>query len=439
MLQCAGCGEPVSEYAARCPVCKRSVEDAIEIPAPVSEQAKGAETAALPEPTDDREPDETTVRSRSHRYGRATGVVAVLAFAVAVTAVVWASSSGSSRPGPLNGLVGRVLIESQTGAVSWVNPANGNGEAQLLDRGRRLTPIAVSPEGTTLLDSSGAEVTLQGERLVDRPTAVGRMLSNATLLAQPSAFADDDQAVVLLNRRTPGSGAVATLVSLRDGHQVSLGIVDSAAGDPQDRGAFVSVPSRPFRAQTADAAFSDVAVELLAAGGSPTTLITAQQVDQDVGWLPSTPVRLGVYPDPTGSSVAVVVNPLSPTTGDVPIVILTRQGGLLAALSDQAGPMYATRPSWSPGGHQLAYPTYNKTGIALAIGTETGTFERLPAPPSTNTIGPCIWSPDSTDVLCQSRLARHHRWLYALSNLNHLISGTSPGDPVAWVIPPLGP
>ncbi len=102
-------------------------------------------------------------------------------------------------------------------------------------------------------------------------------------------------------------------------------------------------------------------------------LATSSQVNQYVGSLPSTPIQLGIYPDPSGDAIAVVLNPLTPITGNVPMVILNRQGHLLAALNEHDGPISGTQPIWSPNGRS-GYPTYTNTGAALAIATETGTI-----------------------------------------------------------------
>ncbi len=98
--------------------------------------------------------------------------------------------------------------------------------------------------------------------------------------------------------------------------------------------------------------------------------------------------------------------------------------------------MYGSQPAWSPGAHQVAYPTYTVSGPALAIGTETGALGTVPAPAGT-TFGSCVWSVSSTDVVCQSRVGSRYRWLYGVPTADRLLSGPSPGRPVAWTAGPL--
>jgi hypothetical protein len=117
------------------------------------------------------------------------------------------------------------------------------------------------------------------------------------------------------------------------------------------------------------------------------------------------------------------------------MVVLNRQGRLLAALTDRNGPMYGAQPIWSPGGRQLAYPTYTTTGPSLAIVTDTGTAQDFSAPTPDTNFGQCMWSPNSTDVLCQSKEANHYHWLYATPSSETLIPASSPGTPLAWTTP----
>ncbi len=122
----------------------------------------------------------------------------------------------------------------------------------------------------------------------------------------------------------------------------------------------------------------------------PALLATSSQLNEYVGSVPSTPIQLAIYPNPSGDAVAVVLNPITPVTGNVPMVVLNRNGQLLAALTDRDGPIYGTQPIWSPSGRQLAYPTYTDTGAALAIATESGAVQDLSAPSPETTFGHCV-------------------------------------------------
>lgn len=424
-LQCSGCGDLVSEFAARCPACHHPVDDAVELPDPISEPDAAAEPegAAVAGPA-----------GASRRWTRRAVVMgaALVLAGLAATGLIITSLGGASSSPDLASVSGAVAAQSPVGTVTWVDPTDSKPlERPPLAGLSNLDPVAVSSDGATLLDASGTLVTIEGERVVARPTALGELLASVTSPASPSALADHNQAVLLRSSLETESG-LASLFDLSDGHRVDLGAVDSAEADPQSLGAFVSVPAGSAPGRGASTAGQDTSVELRVAGAAPVVLATAGRLDREVGWSSGTAVRLEVYPNSTGDAVAVVLNPLSPQSGDVPMVILARDGTVLAALTDETGPSSGSQPLWSPGGHQIAYPTLTAHGPAMAISTETGAVETYPAPAAT-TFGTCVWSPASTDVLCQSRSAGRDRWLYATPTANHLISTPSFGDPLTWL------
>lgn len=431
MLECAGCGGLVSEYAARCPACGHTTDDARDIPDPPAES-----TSPLPDLTPaDRPPIGQSVEPRTVAWWlrRPTLAAAAVVVAGAVAAGLLLSSGGSPVPAGLKSLGGQVLAVSPAGALVAAHPASGTRKRFPNLNGGPFTPMAVSADGTRLLDAAGIVFNIAGDGITAGSNAVSKVVTNATSPAASMPFADHDEAVLVLTRSTAASPAAAAVVSLVNGHETALGIVDAAGGDTQSMGAFVSVPAQLNQPHIGHPASPDTRVELRVAGRPPATLVTAAQLNEDVGSLPSTPIQLGVYPDPTGDAVAVVLNPLNPADHDVAMVVLTRQGGVLATFASQFGPIYRSQPVWSPGAHQLAYPTYTNTGAALAIANETGTVEDLPAPSPDTAFGPCVWSPTSVDVVCQGRTAAISQWLYATSNASRLITSHSLGVPLAWV------
>ncbi len=325
------------------------------------------------------------------------------------------------------------MAVSSAGAIISVDPATGTIERYpVLAGGGPLTPVAVSSDGQTILDAAGTVFDVKGTRIVTGSSAVSKVLSGSTAPAQSRPFVDQNQAVLVLTRPTAASPAAATVVRFSDGREFDLGTVDSAGGDAKSLGAFVSIPAQQHQSQIAHPASPDTEVEFLTASVPPALLATSSQVNQYVGSLPSTPIQLGVYPDPSGHAIAIVANPLTPVTGNVPMVILDRRGHLLAALSEHDSPIYGTQPIWSPNGREIAYPTYTNTGAALAIVSETGTVQDLSAPTANTIFGQCVWSPNSIDVLCQSRSENRYRWLYATPTSDSLILAPSPGTPLAW-------
>lgn len=358
-------------------------------------------------------------------------VVVVAAAAAALSLVL--TSGGHATTSGLRSLTGRVMAVSSTGSIISVDPASGRiSRYPVFGGGGPLAPVAISSDGQAILDAAGTIFDVNGPRIASGSDTVSEFLSHSTVPAPSTPFADQNHAVLVLTRPTAMSPAAASLVRLNDGHDFDLGTVDSAGGDALSLGAFVSIPLHLHQPVVAHPASPDTEVELVVASKPPVLLATSSQLNAYAGSLPSTPIQLSVYPSPSGEAVAVVLNPLTPVTGDVPMVVLDRQGQLLAAFTDRDGPMSGTDPVWSPGGRQLAYPSYTITGAALAVATETGSVQDLPAPTASTSFGQCVWSPDSTAVVCGSRAANRYHWLYATATRAALIPVSSPGAPLAW-------
>jgi hypothetical protein len=359
--------------------------------------------------------------------------VAALGLVAVLSLTSLPSSHRGPAPAPFQALAGRVMAVSPGGQLVSVDPASGKAaELPVPAGGSPFVPTSVSPNGQRLLDDAGMVFALTEAGAVARSSAVSRMLSGATSPAQSMPFADDSQALLAVTHPA-GGPATALVVSLIDGQEFDLGVVDSAGGDAQSLGAFVSVPSDPDETGMG-AVSADAGVELRVAGESPELLSTSAEINQYVGSPPSRQVTLSVYPNPTGDAIAVAVNPVSPTKDNDAMVILNRQGRLLASFSDLLGPIRGSEVVWSPGGHQLAYPTDTTTGTALATATETGTVFPVSPPSGDTTFGPCVWSPTSTEVLCQSRTANgNSSWLYAISSSPKMIPAPSRGSPLAWI------
>jgi hypothetical protein len=438
----------VSEFAARCPACHHGIEDAEEIPDPsvtdpsVTEQPDEPPSfLSVPVRNDPQDTDGQRIgapgRPTAHSRRR-IGPVAMLATAAGIVAaltVTFLSSSGGrgAVSAPLKTLAGRVLAVSPRGTLVSVDPVSGQVQKLAVPvSGTPFVPASVSPDGQQLLDEAGNVFAVTADGSVARSSAVSRILDGSTSPARSMPFADDNQAVLALTRPAGGpTGAI--LVSLADGHEFDLGEVDSAGGDALSLGAFVSVP---YGAGPADLTYSagDMAVDLRTVGDPSRLLSTAPELNEDVGASPTRPVRLGVYPNPTGDAVAVVLTPLDFSAGNVSMVVLNRQGNLLGIFPKRLGPIYGSQVVWSPGGHQLAYPTDTSTGPALAVGTETGAVYTVVPPAPDTTFDACIWSPSSMDVLCQTQAAhRHDQWLYATETTEKLVPARSAGYPVAWI------
>lgn len=312
-------------------------------------------------------------------------------------------------------------------------------------RGYNIVPAAseqipqyeAAPDGRLLMHTTGYpspprywSIVRIGPHTVNTadPGVLGAFGSAA--LSEPVPFADHDRAVVVVTQGFPESESRAEIVSLADGRPMVLGRADAAAADPQSFGAFVSVPDVP-RDGTGS---SDARVELRAPGQSPVTVATAGELNQEVGQVSSTPVELRVYPDPTGSKLAVMLNPPVAVLSNVPMVILDRHGHLLSTIPQASGPVASTQPAWSPSGRLLAYPTYTRTGPALAIQSLSGRPQIFEASNPNTQIGNCVWSPTSVTVVCPASIGTQTAWDFANTTTGRLTSVKSLGYPVVWLI-----
>src|SRR5712692_8573653 len=83
VVQCSNCGEAVSEWAARCPLCGANLDDA----APLPDSSPKPELLVEPSPAS---------RRLSHR---ARWIAGVLSLMIIVVAAVVATASHPARPG----------------------------------------------------------------------------------------------------------------------------------------------------------------------------------------------------------------------------------------------------------------------------------------------------------------------------------------------------
>lgn len=440
MLCCNGCGGLVSEFAARCAACGRPVDDAVAVPeASVAEveplplaQEPRSTSVVVTEENDSAGPQRGARLIRVGRTGTAVLVFTVVALAASLTGFLL-SSGGQSTPVELRALTGRVMAEPSPGVVLSVNPADGASEKYKFAGGAGvLTRIAISSDGRTIIDATGSVFEVKRTRIVKVSAVASVILSNSTTPAQSAPFADRNHSMLVVSRPIAGSAAQAILLRLSDGKTFDLGTVDNAGGDAQGLSAFASIPAQHQQPRMAHPIVADAEVDLLRVSGPPIRLATSSQLNVDVGSLPSIPIQMRVYPDPSGDAVAVVLDPVSPVSGNVPMVILDRQGHVLAALADRNGPIYGSTPAWSPNSQRLAYPSYGNSGAILAVSTESGIVGSYSLPGTSITFGRCIWSPNSIDVLCLSTLGGHLHWLYATPTTSALITGPSHGLPLAW-------
>jgi hypothetical protein len=450
MLQCAQCRQPVSPWAARCSQCGHSCEDATEVADEAfsddQSAVEGCEVSGSAAPsTLDRSPprDAPGQGRRWNRRPLPLLVAAIIVVAGLTVAAVTVTSTGTPAPGWIGRLSGTVVTQTFNGSPVTSAPDGTHQRAYPLVplASGQIPQYAAAPDGRLLMHTTGypsaprswSIINVGGDTLIATGSAALLAL-HAAALALPAPFADHDQALAVVNQGFPASQSNATILSLADGRTTALGPADAAAGDPQSFGAFVSAPVAVAASYLAGT--SDVSVQLRDAGQVPVTLATAAELDQDVGQVPSTPVDLRVYPDPTGDKLAVLLNPPTATVANVPMVILDRHGHLLAARSQAAGPAASAHPAWSPDGRLLAYPTNTSTGTALAIQS----LNRRPdiyqlSNPNTE-LGNCVWAPTNITVVCLARTGFQTVWDFANTATRTLNTEKSIGFPIVWLPPP---
>jgi hypothetical protein len=333
----------------------------------------------------------------------------------------------------VRGLTGVVLAEAPSSVLAATDMQAGKA-VMLSNLGQfSSNPYpAVSADGKFLLDA-----------------AIGKLLSLASLshpqtapnalsfspgnmpgsLADP--WSDHDSGVVELNYPTGVQGlqstiAVAAVESVRTGRAVSLGPADSAAGDPQQAGAFIAVPKRgkPFP----NGLQPDGGIVLADAGARSRLLATTAQLNHALGNKRGTAVSLFPIPNPQGSMVAVQVLPIS--NGTAGIVVLSRNGALLGSQ-----PLGGGWAGWSHSGSTLAVADAGYAGAELTE-WKIGASSVTTALHDSSRRGPtaCAWSPDDTSVVCDG--GPHGNWLVIRSGTESVTAGS--GQPLVWVNGRLG-
>ena len=373
MLRCAGCGEPVSEWAARCPACRHSTDDAI----------------------DEEEP------GPAHRRRSAT----VPALAVAAAMVLGATAVGIGVTSGSGGRTDRALLPappSLGGHILARSPGSAPFEARPDGRGRRMLPVGPLRRGDTPLFVSGGGLLVAARPGGGSPFLDAHRLTwpAGTTRAGAEPFTDGGRAVLI---RSGAAGRELSAWPVPAGPPVPLGGgVDSAAGDPASIGAFVAV-SGPGP--------TDSRLELRDRGHPALVLATVAQLNRDSGRPAGQPVHLTMFPDADGQKVAVVLNPPGGGGSDSPLVVLDRRGRVLSAVGSGTGPISYSTPYWSPDGASLAYATFDSSGTALAV-LSGGRVASQGFEPSTSVDG-CAWSPDSAWVLCLANTSFASNWVLA--------------------------
>lgn len=414
----------VSEWAARCPRCHRSVEDAVPV---------------APDPIPD-EPIDEPLAAPSRRTERWRLPLVITTAAVMVVGITYALVR-PSKTGPVGAipagarvLAGRVVSELQNGALYLSAP---DGDHRVAIRSRPFSAAAQA----LLVDADESVVAVAGSGFANtyalRDQSVAASLSETSAVTPLNPLTDHGRAVVVLIGHVGLPFREVVGVETIDGdHVMRLGSGDSAAGDPEADGAFVTVAAPRGANDVVPGgidALPDVRLELRDVGQPPLPLATVPQLNAAVHQSPGQSVNLGVFPDRNGQKIAIVLNPVGGAETNSPVVVIDRRGRVLDVVPAAEGPMEYTAVYWSPDGTSLAYATISTVGVALSVVRHDEVASQ--SLESGTSVAGCTWSPDSAWVLCLAASAPTQNWLLASNDalLAPIYSLPARGAPVAWL------
>lgn len=308
-----------------------------------------------------------------------------------------AAAPAVSRTSDLTGIV---LAENTSGELSLTDVRTGK-EHLLKGAGEFGPGLAVSPDDKLLFDPGSSKVLSLAEEL--NPVSVLNQLTFAPNTTASYPWSDHNSYVLqlppALSYGYTGNGD-ATLQSVHTGAKIDLGVGDTAAGDPQQAGAFFSVPTSGTPPATSNRQGPDSELVLADAGAPTHVLATSAALIQTLGFAAGTAVTLQPMVNPQGTMVAVEVAADNKSQSPSGIVVLSRSGQMLGAAQMTGGG--STVMSWSTAGTSLALVGGSASGTYLVqwkIGAKALT--RIPFPKKYYA-QQCIWAPDDTAVLCSA-------------------------------------
>jgi hypothetical protein len=328
---------------------------------------------------------------------------------------------------------GMILAETSAGLLTITDLRTGR-VARLTQLGRLPTspPPVVSADGKYIIAPAMGELISLADpaKPAKTRTRLSFNVDGSPWLTSP--FANRDSSVIV--QATWHGISVATartsVQSVATGRTVSLGIADSAAGDPQTAGAFVSVP-RPGVQPPAGEATPDVRLELRQSGAPTRVLATAARLGHVLGIRAVNAITLTPVPNAQGTMVAVEVRPAT-RHGSSGIVVLSRDGKVLG--SESAGTRGIPAIAWARSGTTLAFVGTGTYGPQLTQWTIGGGSTTTNYPVGSGSVSRCVWSPNGLSVLCMA--GRRGNWLITQSGTVRQPHGR--GIVLAWLTGGLG-
>lgn len=333
---------------------------------------------------------------------------------------------------------GIVLAETSSGELSLTDLRTGKVDL-LKGAGEFGETLAVSADDKSLIDPGTGKMLSLTDEL--HPVTVPDQLSFAPNTTASYPWSDHDNYVLVLPPALSfgytGSGD-ATLQSVQTGATIDLGVADDAAGDPQQAGAFLSVPASGIPPVISNLQGPDSQLVLADAGASTRVLATSAALTHALGFAPGTAVTLQPVVNPQGTMVAVEVAAENKAQSPSGIVVLGRSGQVLSTAPITGGG--STVMSWSATGTSLAFVSARASGLELVqwkIGAKAMT--RTPFP-KRYLPDRCVWAPANSAVLCGAFhvLSRNHSfgaptesWVVFASGRAHVLGER--GLVLAWL------
>lgn len=358
-------------------------------------------------------------------------IVVVLAGVLGYTALRQRHhNAGASAGQPAQGspFTGLILALTPSGVLSLTDVRTGRVVLlKKLGEFPANPPPSVSPDGKYFVSPAmGALLSLV---VPAQPAVVRNSLTFPayTNLSLPDPFSNHDASMLIQGTQANYQTAFSpyAVQSVQTGRTASLGIADSAAGDPAAPGAFVSYV-HPSRVTPPRGVHPDIGIELRDAGAAVRVIATAAMIDHVLGITPRYGVRLVPYPNPQGTMVAVAVQPIG-DYGTGGVVVYSRAGKMLGFQT--VDPSGARAITWSPSGTTLAFVGQGDNSADFTDWEVGGGSSTSVMPASLGQIDECVWSPDSLSVLCGG--GPTGSWWIVQSGTTYALAGH--GQVLAWL------
>lgn len=379
--------------------------------------------ASLPSKSSDAKPQARHARPRRHRRRWLIGLgVVVLVVLVVGGWAVDQAVGGSSASGP-----GHVLSYLSSGDIARADP---DGTHAVPDNSIGFIGgggVSASPDGQALVSGAGDIITLnRGRPVAHTTTLYGPISQHGGILISDQPFADGRAYVVFeQGAESDGPPNSPLIVATSGGPVAALGPGQGYVGDPQQEAAWVATPTGP--PPTGSQEQADNGIDHRLPGGASTTLITADQLDTDLGLPVATALALYSEADPTGRYLMVGADRAS-TGQSAGAVIITRAGSLIAKIPVATDGL----TSWSPSGSYLLVTSPGHASILSAAGQLVAP---LTLPAEGQRLISCAWSPSDSQLACAGAAGRGDpvdTWLLIDRSKRTVTTHFPAGVPVLW-------